>query len=240
MEEPGYRRVLLKISGEGFSGKGGFGIETEPLTQIADTIEQMHRLGTQVGVVNGAGNLVRGARLSEKVGLRRFTADQMGMLATAINALALQDALEAREIPVTTMAAANITGVCDPFHARHARQALDDGRVLLLAGGTGNPYFTTDTCAALRAAEIGAELLIKATKVDGVFDRDPEKHPDAKLYDRLDFRQILRDDLHVIDHAAITICRENRIDVIVCNLMSEGTVSRVVRGEAVGTLISNL
>lgn len=240
MEESGYRRVLLKVSGEGFSGPGGFGIDAEPLSQLAEVIQKLRTLGTQVGVVNGAGNLVRGARLSQRVGLRRFTADQMGMMATVINALSLQDALEARGIPVTTMAPANITSICDPFNPRHAQSALQRGEVLLLAGGTGNPFFTTDTCAALRAAEIHADLLIKATKVDGVFDKDPVDHADAKLYEKLDFRQIFQEDLHVMDHAAVSICRENRIDIIVCNLMSPGTVERVVRREPAGTLITHL
>ncbi len=240
MEESGYRRVLLKISGEGFSGTGGFGVTPEALSSLASVIGEMHGLGVQIAVVNGAGNLVRGAKLSESVGLRRDTADQMGMLATVINALSLQDALEARGLPVTTLSAANVTSICEPFRSRRAEEALQAGRILLLAGGTGNPFFTTDTAAALRAAEIGAGALIKATKVDGVYDKDPVKFPDAHLYDKLDYRDIFRDDLHVMDHAAISICRENKIDVIVCNLMTPGVVAGIIRGERIGTLITQL
>jgi uridylate kinase len=238
MEGSKYKRVLLKISGEGFCEEGGSGIGAQAVGRLVTVFSELRETGVQIAVVNGAGNLVRGAALSEKCGLTRSTADQMGMLATVINSLALQDALKSAGVPTKVVSAPNITSVCEPFRAGQAISDLEAGHIVILAGGTGNPFFTTDTCAALRCAEIQGDLLIKATKVDGVYDMDPVNNPQAKLYQRLTYSQILREDLKVMDHAAVTICRESHIDIVVCNLMSDGVVKKVFAGEESGTLIS--
>lgn len=234
-----YRRVLLKISGEGFSGTGNLGISADGLGKITSQIIDLHRQHVQIAIVVGAGNLVRGADLSESVGLKRTTADQMGMLATVINSLALQDALEAQGIATEVLCAQGITSICEPFRPKQAVGYLEQNHIVILAGGTGNPFFTTDTCAALRAAEIQAHLLIKATKVDGVYDSDPAGNASAHLYEKLTFTDVLNRDLRIMDHPAISICKENNIDIIVCNLMKDGTVCRVAQGEPAGTLITN-
>ena len=238
MDAPAYRRVLLKISGEGLSGPGGSGLSSEHLARSARQIAELHHMGVQVAVVVGAGNLIRGADLSNAVGIGRVTADQMGMLATVINALAMQDVLESQGVPARVCSAIGITALCEPFIRRRAIKHLDSGRVILLAGGTGNPFFTTDTCAALRAAEIGAKVLIKATKVDGVYSADPVKNPAAIRFNRLTFDDVLAKKLAVMDQSAIAMCRENEIDIIVCNLMADGVVARIARGERVGTLVT--
>lgn len=234
-----YRRVLLKISGEGFCGTGNVGILADDLNSLAGQIVELHHLGVQVAVVTGAGNLVRGATLSANTGLQRSTADQMGMLATVINSLALQDALVSHGVPTRVLSASGITLVREIFRPDLAKDYLDQDQVVILAGGTGNPFFTTDTCASLRAAEIDAELVIKATKVDGVYDSDPVKNPNAKRYDKLTFADVLKQNLGVMDLPAIMMCKDNDIDIIVCNLMDNGAVLRVVSGEMAGTLISN-
>ena len=239
MSELKYHRVLVKVSGEGFCSGEGVGLSSEALDRLAGQMAELAQLGVQVAVVVGAGNLVRGESLSERTGIHRATADQMGMLATVINAVALQDVLEARGTATRVLSAIGITAICEPFISRRAVRHLEKGRVIILAGGTGNPFFTTDTAAALRAAEIQADVLIKATKVEGVYDADPMKDTRAKMYERLDFSEVLKRDLGVMDHSAISLCRENDIDIIVCNLMKGNSVCRAVRGEKVGTVISN-
>jgi len=233
-----YHRVLLKISGEGLCDTGGYGFSTVALQTIAGQIHELREMGAQPAIVIGAGNILRGANLSSEIGIHRVTGDQMGMLATVMNAIALQDVLEAAGTPTRVLSAINVSQICEPFIRRRAIKHLEVGRAIILAGGTGNPFFTTDTCAALRASEIQADVLIKATKVDGVYSADPVKEPDANLYDRLTYEDVLAQNLKVMDHPAITLCRENSIDIIVCNLRREGTMARVVRGETVGTTIT--
>jgi len=233
-----YKRILLKISGEGFSGTGNFGLSGDEIERIAAQISELIQLGAQPAVVVGGGNLVRGKSLSEKTSVHRVTADQMGMLATVINAIALQDILETQGTSTRVLSAIEVASICEPFIRRRAIRHLEKGRVIILAAGTGNPFFTTDTCAALRASEIGAEVLIKATKVDGVYSADPIKDAQAKKYDRLSYREFVHNNLQVMDHAAISLCEQNHIDILVCNLMKPGTVKRVAQGEEVGTLIS--
>ena len=239
MGELRYRRILLKISGEGFCGSGGTGMSSEALEGLAGQIGELVNLGVQVAIVVGAGNLVRGESLSAKTGIHRATADQMGMLATVINGVALQDVLEGTGVATRVLSAIGITAICEPFISRRAVRHLEKGRVIILAGGTGNPFFTTDTAAALRAAEIQADVLIKATKVDGVYSADPMKDSKATMYDRLDFSEVLAQELRVMDLSAITLCKENDIDIIVCNLMTGDSVCRAVLGEKVGTVITN-
>ena len=234
-----YRRVLVKISGEGFCGRGGVGLSSEALEGLSGQIGELSKLGVQVAIVVGAGHLVRGESLSEQTGISRATADQMGMLATVINGVALQDVLEGSGVATRVLSAIGITAICEPFISRRAVRHLEKGRVIILAGGTGNPFFTTDTAAALRAAEIQAEVLIKATKVDGVYSADPMKDSQATMYERLDYSEVLSQDLGVMDHSAISLCKENGIDIIVCNLMNGNSVCRVVRGEKVGTVITH-
>ena len=238
MAELKYKRMLLKISGEGFCKAGGFGLDGEALTGIAAQINQLRDMGVQPAVVVGAGNFVRGATLSSQANIHRVTADQMGMLATVINALALQDVLESSGTPTRVMSAIEVSAVCEPFIRRRAIKHLENGRVVVLAAGTGNPFFTTDTCAALRASEIQAEVLIKATKVDGVYSADPVKDAEAKLYNRISYSDVLDMDLRVMDHSAVSLCKENDIDIIVCSLLESGTMARVACGEKVGTLIT--
>lgn len=238
MAELKYKRVLLKISGEGLSGTGAFGISGNAINILADQILELSNLGVQPAVVVGAGNLLRGETLSNQTSIHRATADQMGMLATVINSLALQDVLESKGLSTRVMSALEMNSVCEPFIRRRAQKHLEDGRAIILAGGTGNPFFTTDTCASLRAAEICADVLIKATKVDGVYNADPVEDPTATMYKKLSFDEVIRDNLKVMDQTAMTMCRDNDIDVIVCNLMKPGTVSKVITGYSVGTLIT--
>jgi len=238
MTKISYQRVLLKISGEGFSGTGGFGVSGPELNTVAQQIAELAAMGVQPAIVVGAGNLVRGTNLSRETSIHRATADQMGMLATVINAIALQDVLEGLGTSARVMSAVEMATVCEPFIRRRALKHLEAGRVIILAGGTGNPFFTTDTCAALRASEIQADLLIKATKVDGVYSADPVQDADAVLYEKLTYQQVLQDNLKIMDQTAITMCRDNNIDIIVCNLMKKGTVAQVAQGDKTGTLIS--
>ncbi len=233
-----YKRVLLKVSGEGLSGPGGFGIESAPVTSMCEQIAELWRHGVQTAIVCGGGNLMRGAALSDRTAIRRTTADQMGMLATVINSLAIQDVLEGLGVPTITLSAVEMNAVCERFTARKAIAHLEAGRAIILAGGTGNPFFTTDTCATLRASEIQADVVIKATKVDGVYSADPVKDPSAKRYEALSFDEVIQQNLKVMDLTAITMCRENKIDIIVCNLMAPGTVLKVLQGMNAGTTIS--
>lgn len=233
-----YKRILLKISGEGLSGTGGFGLDPDDLNSVAAQIVELVKMGVQPAVVVGAGNFIRGAVLSGKTPIQRVSADHMGMLATVINALALRDTLENQGAPTRVLSAIKMTGICEPFVRDAAIEHLRNGRVVILAGGTGNPFFTTDTCAALRALEIQADVLVKATKVDGVYSADPVRDPNAKKYDKLSYTKVLQHDLRVMDHTAISLCRENKINILVCNLMKPGTVKRVAQGEKIGTLIT--
>jgi uridylate kinase len=232
-----YNRVLLKLSGQSFCKPGEFGIDGGALESIARRISEICRLGPQVAVVVGAGNFLRGESFSEASGIPRNTADYMGMLATIINACALQETLEKLGQPTRVLSAIEVAAMCEPFIRRRALRHLEQGRVAILAGGTGNPFFTTDTCAALRATELDANLLIKATKVDGVYDDDPEKNPGAKLFDKLSYSDVLKKNLRVMDHSAISLCRDNDIPVIVLNIFKEGNMTKAVCGQLVGTLI---
>jgi uridylate kinase len=233
---PRYRRILLKLSGEALQGPLQFGIDGATLGAIAAEVKEVHDLGCEIGVVIGGGNIHRGVAASAR-GMDRPTADTMGMLATVFNSLALQDALEARGVQARVQSALEMPAVCEPFVRRRALRHLDAGRIVIFAGGTGNPFFTTDTAAALRALEIGAEVLLKATKVDGVYDKDPKKHADAVRYDRLTYHEVLARDLAVMDATAISLCLDNRLPIIVFNLTTAGNIRRVVSGEPVGTLV---
>jgi uridylate kinase len=236
MQKP-YRRVLLKLSGEALGGhSGGQGIDPEAVQNIARQIVKVAASGVQVAIVVGGGNILRGGELS-KQGTQRATADYMGMLATVINALSLCDALEAQGLPTRVMTAIEIRQVAEPFVRRVAISHLEKGRAVVLAGGTGNPYFTTDTAAALRAAELSCEVLLKATKVDGVYTADPKRDKDAKRFEELGYMDVLKDGLKIMDGTAITLCMENRLPVVVFNLFEEGNLERVVRGENLGTRI---
>ena len=233
-----YKRVLLKISGEGFCDEGGFGIEAHDLEVIAKQCADVARTGVQLAIVVGGGNFIRGKTFAESGHINRATADYMGMLATVLNALALQETMEKFGQPTRVMSAIGVFSVCEPFIRRRAVRHLEKNRVVILAAGTGNPFFTTDTCAALRASEIQADVLLKATKVDGIYDKDPKKYPDAKLYDTVSFEEVIRDELKVMDQAAFVLCKERAIPLVVFNLKTEGNVARVLRGEKVGTRIN--
>lgn len=232
-----YKRILLKISGEGLCREGGFGIEASVLAGIARECADVAKTGVQLAIVVGGGNFVRGATFAENGLIPRATADYIGMIATVMNALALQEAMEKFGQPTRVLSALSVHSVCEPFIRRRAVRHLEKGRAIVLAAGTGNPFFTTDTCAALRAAEIGADVLLKATKVDGVYTADPKKDPTAKLYHTISYEQVHTDKLRVMDLTAITLCMERKIPVVVFNMKTPGNIARVVRGEAVGTTI---
>jgi uridylate kinase len=232
-----YKRVLLKISGEGFCHEGGFGIEAEELERIAKQCVEVSRMGVELAIVVGGGNFIRGATFAEDGHIKRATADYMGMLATVINALALQEMMEKFAQPTRVLSAIGVYSVCEPFIRRRAIRHLEKGRAIILAAGTGNPFFTTDTCAALRATEIEADVLLKATKVDGIYDSDPKKNPKAHLFTQLSFEEVHQRQLRVMDLTAITLAMERKIPVIVFNLKRDGNIARVLRGEKVGTRI---
>ncbi|MCK4999599.1 MAG: UMP kinase [Anaerohalosphaera sp.] len=233
-----YKRVLLKLSGESFCKPGGFGIDGDAVLGIAERIAAICKLGPQVAIVVGGGNFLRGATFSEKSHIPRNTADYMGMLATVLNACALQEILEKVGQPTRVLSAIEVKAICEPFIRRRCLRHLDLGRVTILAGGTGNPFFSTDTCAALRAAELEADVIIKATKVDGVYTSDPMKDPEAKMIPELSYSDVLRDGLKVIDPAAISLCQENNIPVIVLNIFNHGNITKAIYGEKIGTIIS--
>ena len=237
MAKSKYNRVLLKLSGESFCGPGKFGIDGSALKSLAERISEICKLGPQIAVVVGAGNFIRGETFSRTSHIPRNTADYMGMLATIINACALQETLEKSGQPTRVLSAIEVAAMCEPFIRRRAIRHLELGRVAILAGGTGNPFFTTDTCAALRAAELDVDILIKATKVDGVYSDDPENNPDAELFEELSYDGVLKKDLKVIDHSAITLCRDNNIPIIVLNIFKKGNMAKAICGEQVGTLI---
>jgi len=233
-----YKRVLLKISGEGFCHEGGFGIEADYLETIARECVEVAKMGVELAVVVGGGNFIRGKTFAEDGHIPRATADYMGMLATVLNALALQETMEKFGQPTRVMSAISVHSVCEPWIRRRAVHHLESKNVIILAAGTGNPFFTTDTCAALRASEIRADVLMKATKVDGIYDKDPKKHADAILFKEVSFEQVIRDELKVMDQAAFVLCKEREIPLVVFNLKTPGNIVRVLRGEDVGTKIN--
>ena len=236
MSSPAYQRILLKLSGEALMGEQQFGIDPAITTQIAKDIREIQALGVQTAVVIGGGNLFRGLAASAK-GMDRATADYMGMLATVINGLALQDALEHNGVPTRVASAIEMRAVAEPFIRRRAVRHLEKGRVVVFAAGTGNPYFTTDTAAALRAMEMKADVILKATKVDGIYTADPMTHPDATKYDEISYLKVLEQGLKVMDATAISLCMDNKLPIVVFNLRTGGNIRRVVMGEPVGTTV---
>ena len=237
MAEEAYHRILLKLSGEALLGQEDYGIDPEIIHRIAVEIGDVTRLGIEVAVVIGGGNIFRGAGLA-KSGIDRVTGDHMGMLATVMNSLALQDALERTGVNARVMSAISVHDVCEDYIRRRAIRHLEKGRVVICAGGTGNPFFTTDTAAALRAIEIDADLVLKATKVDGVYSADPVKDSDAVLYDTLGYDRVIESKLGVMDANAIVLCRDQSMPIRVFNVFDEGNLVRIVKGEAIGTLVS--
>jgi uridylate kinase len=235
---PANRRVLVKLSGEALMGDGDYGIDPAFIKRLAGELRAMRESGTEIAVVIGGGNLFRGAGLA-RAGMDRVTADHMGMLATVMNSLALQDALESIGVFVRVMSAIRINEVCEDYIRRRAVRHLEKGRVVIFAAGTGNPFFTTDSAASLRAIEIEADLLVKATKVDGVYDSDPMQNPAARRYDRLTYDQVLDQRLNVMDATAIVLCRDHDLPLRVINLNEPGALVRAALGEEVGTLVTN-
>ena len=233
---PRYRRVLLKIGGEALAGDFGYGIEEEMLSRVAHEVKEIHDFGCEVAVVVGGGNIFRGVAASAK-GMGRATGDYMGMLATVINSLAMQEALEKLGMPTRVMSALTIAQVAEPYIRRRATRHLEKRRVVIFAAGTGNPYFTTDTAASLRAMEIEAEIIFKATKVDGIYDADPMKVKDAKRYQQLTYIEVLQQNLKVMDSTAISLCMDNQLPILVFSLIEPGNIKRAVLGEPVGTLV---
>ena len=232
-----YRRILLKLSGEALMGQQGYGVEAATLSQIADEIIDVHSLGVDIGIVIGGGNIFRGLAASSR-GMDRASADYMGMLATVINSLALQDALESRGSKTRVLSALEMERLAEPYIRRRAIRHLEKGRLVIFAAGTGNPFFTTDTAASLRAMEIGADIVMKATKVDGVYDKDPHKHKDARMFRRLSYLDVLNRNLAVMDSTAISLCRDNSLPILVFNMTKPGNIRRVVMGEPIGTLVT--
>jgi uridylate kinase len=232
-----YRRIVLKLSGEALCGaEGGFGIHPETLLKVAAEIGELHRLGVQIGIVVGGGNIFRGLK-GASAGMDRSQSDYMGMLATVINSLALQDALEKAGVATRVMTAIEIRQVAEPYIRRRAMRHLEKGSLVIFAAGTGNPYFSTDTAAALRAMEINAEALFKATKVEGIYDRDPARHEGAQMFSRLSYDRFLVDRIGVMDSTAVTLCRENKLPIRVFKLTTRGNILRVCRGEDIGTIV---
>jgi len=236
--DPGvkYRRVLLKLSGEALMGGGSYGIDPAVLGQLADELIDVHALGVEVALVIGGGNIFRGIKGST-LGMDRAHADYMGMLATVINALAMQDALEQRGLKTRVMSAIEMERVAEPYIRRRAIRHMEKGRMVIFGSGTGNPFFTTDTAASLRAMEIGADIVMKATSVDGVYDKDPKKFDDARMFRRLTYLDVLNKNLSVMDSTAISLCRDNQLPILVFNMTKPGNIRRVVMGEPLGTLV---
>ncbi|MGP1253021.1 MAG: UMP kinase [Kiloniellales bacterium] len=236
--EPTYKRVLLKVSGEALMGQRDYGLEPETVDRLAEEIEAVHGMGVELCLVIGGGNIFRGVSGAAR-GMDRAAADHMGMLATVMNALAVQNALEKRRVPTRVQSAIPMAAVCEPYIRRRAVRHMEKGRVVILAAGTGNPFFTTDTAAALRACEIGCDALLKGTKVDGVYDADPIKHPDAKRYERLTYHEVLSRDLGVMDHSAISLARENHIPILVFSIAEPGAFAKVISGEGRFTVVAD-
>jgi len=235
-DKPRYKRILLKLSGEALQGKQGYGVDAEVLRTIAEEIGDLIELKVEVAVVIGGGNIFRGLSAAAS-GMDRASADYMGMLATVMNSLALQDALEQRGVHTRVLSAIEMKEVAEPYIRRRATRHLEKGRVVIFGAGTGNPYFTTDTAAALRAMEVHAEVLLKATKVDGIYDKDPKMFPDAARYTKLTYLDVLAREINVMDSTAISLCKENRLPILVFNMLVRNNIRRVVCGEAIGTLV---
>ena len=235
----GYRRILLKLSGEGLAGDDGFGIHPGLIADIAGQVREVHELGTEICIVIGGGNIIRGMTAASQ-GMDRAQADYMGMLASVINAMALQDALEKQGIPTRVQTAIEIAQVAEPYIRRRAMRHMEKGRLVIFAAGTGNPYFTTDTAAALRAAEVQAEIVMKATQVDGVYSADPHKDPNAVRYEELSFAEALQRDLRFMDQTAIALCRENDLPILIFDMGVRGNIMKAVRGERVGTIVGRI
>jgi len=233
---PAYARILLKLSGEALMGNEGYGIDPHVMKHIALQVKEVKDLGVSIAIVVGGGNIYRGIRAEEQ-GLDRATGDYMGMIATVMNAVALQDCLETLGLDTRVQTAVQMAQVAEPYIRRRAIRHLEKGRTVIFAGGTGNPYFTTDTTAALRAMEIGAEVILKATRVDGVYDRDPENFPDATFFPEITYLEVLNRNLRVMDATAISLCMENKLPIVVFNLKEKGNMTKAVLGERVGTLV---
>ena len=236
MPETAYQRVLLKLSGEVLAGEKGFGIDPAKATQLAVEVKSIHDLGIDIGLVIGAGNIFRGMQAAAK-GMQRVTGDYLGMLATIMNAICVQDALENLGTVTRTLSAITVAQIAEPYIRRRAIRHLEKGRIVVVAGGTGNPYFTTDTAAALRATELGAEVLIKGTKVDGVYDKDPLVHSDAIKYDRVSYKEAIQKELRIMDMTAISLCKENSLPIKVFNINRTGDLKKLILGEPIGTLV---
>ncbi len=234
---PAYKRVLLKLSGEALMGSQSYGIDPAVATQIAKDVAEIQSMGVETAIVIGGGNIFRGIAASAK-GMDRATADYMGMLATVINALALQDALEQQGMPTRVVTAIEMRAVAEPFIRRRSIRHLEKGRVVVFGAGTGNPYFSTDTAAALRAMEMKADVILKATKVDGIYNADPMLHPDASRYDRISYLQVLEQGLKVMDATAISLCMDNKLPIVVFNLRTPGNIRRAISGEPIGSLVT--
>ena len=238
MPETAYQRVLLKLSGEVLAGEEGFGIDPAKATQLAVEVKSIHDLGIDIGLVIGAGNIFRGMQAAAK-GMQRVTGDYLGMLATIMNAICVQDALENLGTVTRTLSAITVAQIAEPYIRRRAIRHLEKGRIVVVAGGTGNPYFTTDTAAALRATELGAEVLIKGTKVDGVYDKAPLVHSDAIKYDRVSYTEAIQKELRIMDMTAISLCKENSLPIKVFNINRNGDLKKLILGEPIGTLVGD-
>jgi uridylate kinase len=237
MSAPAYQRVLLKLSGEALMGEQAFGVDPLVANQIATEVAEIQAMGVQTAIVIGGGNIFRGLAASAR-GMDRSTADYMGMLATVINALALQDALEQKNVPTRVLTAIEMRAVAEPFIRRRAVRHLEKGRVVVFAAGTGNPYFTTDTAAALRAMEIKADVIMKGTKVDGIYSADPMIHKDATRFDRISYLKVLEQQLRVMDTTAISLCMDNKLPILIFNLRTHGNMKRAIMGEPIGSLVT--
>jgi uridylate kinase len=237
MTKPLYRRVLLKFSGEALAGESGFGIDPSKALDLAREIKSVHDLGVSIVLVVGAGNIFRGMEAASK-GMDRVTGDYLGMLATVMNAISLQDALEHIGIETRTLSAITVSQIAEPYIRRRALRHLDKNRIVIVAGGTGNPYFTTDTAAVLRATELKADVVIKATKVDGVYDKDPLLHNDAVMYDTITFKEVLNQNLRVMDQTAFALCKENNLPIRVLNMYESGSMVKMLQGEKIGTIVT--
>ncbi len=235
--EKRYTRILLKLSGEALAGERGVGFDFERIGSFADQIVEVARMGVQLGLVIGGGNIVRGTQLSQ-MGMDRVGADYMGMLGTVINAMAMQDVLEKKGLDTRVMTAIRMEELAEPYIRRRALRHFEKGRTVIFAAGTGNPYFSTDTAAVLRAIQMKADVIIKATSVDGVYSADPKKDPNATMYESISYRDVMLEELRVMDQTAITLCKENQLPLIVLNLHTPGAIARAINGERVGTLVS--
>lgn len=236
MSNPVYRRVLLKLSGEVLAGKQGFGINNVSVDELVREVKSIYDLGIGIGIIIGAGNIFRGIKLS-KTGMDRVTGDYLGMLGTVMNAIVFEQALRSANCIAIAMSAINIDKLIKPYNRAEALTALDQGKIVIVAGGTGNPYFTTDSAAALRAAELNTEVVLKGTKVDGVYDKDPMKYPDAVKYPEITYSKVIKDNLRVMDLTAMTLCKENNLPLIVFNIHNKGDLKNIISGEKIGTIV---